>query len=208
MLLPSNLYSVPLFADQVRAIDAWLTEKEITPNPTDPLSIGIIRVQYENDHKDRDGSWPDELKPLEHISPELFRDILVDGYWKRPDYTPTVKEPRPDAPEWKITTEYLEDVLSNLSSSENIGASDALSGLIPSVCAEIIGEEDEPTDAFDFGHVEAIEAGALHLDEFDIPVIWYELRFMDLGVALPIEARRSSLWYYYPGSLVPLTPGR
>lgn len=205
MLLPTTLYSVPLFDHQIRAVDAWLTEKEITPNSEDPLNIGIILVRYEKDREARDGNWPDELKPLEHIRPELFRNILVDGYWKRPDFTLNVKEPRPDAPEWKITTEYLEDVLSNLSSSENIGASDTLSGLIPSVFAEIVGEEDEPADRFDFGHVEVAEAGALHLDEFDIPVIWYELRFIDLGVALPIEARRSSLWYYYPGALVPLT---
>lgn len=206
MRLPSNLYSVPLFADQVRAINAWLTEKDITSNISDPLQIGIIRVQYENDHKARDGSWPDELKPLEQINPELFRNILVDGYWERPAYTVPAKEPRPDAPEWKITTDYLEDVLGNMSSSENIGASDTLSGLIPSIFDEIVGEEDEPAHAFDFGQVDVAEARALHLDEFDIPVIWYELRFIDLGVALPIEARRSSMWYYYPGSLMPLTP--
>lgn len=104
-------------------------------------------------------------------------------------------------PALKMTVAYLKDFLGNMSSTENIGASDDLSGFTKSVFTEIVYEEDEPVEAFDFGTVHIKQTKALHLDEFDVPVILYEMQFIDLGVALAIEARRSSMWYYYPGGL-------
>lgn len=97
----------------------------------------------------------------------------------------------------QLGKDFLIDFLNNTSSTEHIGCSDHLDHLKSAVLTELVSEERESVEAFDFGQVEVNMTQSIRLDEDSIPVLKYELLFVDLKFKINIEARHAYHWYYY-----------